>query len=213
MVEGAYRAEQEQRFGVDGTEEQREWVCGQQPGRGARAIVIERIASDGVKVHESTAEGCEGDQHAGGDIADHVPAQDSADDPNQHRIRREEHDVLLRGRVERRVLVAVRHDLQVPAGVPTNGQVQQLVGEMTERRVTLRVSEHEDGQVADEQDDGPRAGERGHGDATPMRMAPRWSRNPPDNATTAARHTRTTQTTSSTRTHGGTRTSSVICTG
>jgi hypothetical protein len=208
-----------------------------------------------VEVHERSREGREGDEHAGGDVADQVAAEDSADDTNEHRIRREEHDVLLRGRVERRVLVAVRHDLQIPPGVPPNGQIQQLVREMTQRRVTLRVSEHEDGQVTDEQNDRPRSGERCQRDADCRHARPgrqqerklpierllrrrdmpydtdakrpqeQWpgrrdadadgteaESESADNATTTARQASRTQMTSSTRTHDGTRTRSVICT-
>src|SRR5262249_59934475 len=48
--------------------------------------------------------------------------------------------------------IAVRHDLQVPARVPPDRQIQQLIAEMTEWWRRLGVAEGDHGEVADEQD-------------------------------------------------------------
>ena len=70
-------------------------------------------------------------------------------DAHQHRVGRKKYDVLLDGRIAGRVAVAVGDDLQVPAGIPADRQVQQLVAEMPQRRTAVGEAEHEHREVAD----------------------------------------------------------------
>ena len=86
---------------------------------------------------------------------EHVPgcraAEQPAHDPHRKRKGGEEDDVLLIERAVGHVAVAVDRDTEIPAGVPANLQIEEFVLEQPPGRAAFAIPEHEDREVADEE--------------------------------------------------------------
>src|SRR5207248_1811421 len=145
MVERTRRAEKKQRFGVDRAEEQRERIGRQQPQRRTGPLFVELLARQQVHVGERAEERAERYDRRPQEERRFAAAEQQRHHTNEERVRRKKDDVLLFGGARAMdVRVAVNGDLQVPAGVPSQRQIEQLVVEVAIRRRARAPADQED---------------------------------------------------------------------
>ncbi len=160
VVEGAERRQQVERLGIDRAEKQRERIRRDQPERGRRALVADLVARERIEIREREQERRQRHHRPRRHVRRLLIAEQQRDRPRRHRVRRKKHDVLLGpGAGLGNVAVAVLGDLQVPAGIPPQRQVHQLVVVVAPGRRSRRIAEHQHRQQTRQHDRRPRSRE------------------------------------------------------